>query len=562
MLQIISGKFFKSDDRHIFKGKGILYSNYSWIDPIETCIATLEPVDSYREVSSYVLFYNNQIEKDGSLIRTGDAEILDQFKLIATFGLRAYFSPFRDEVAQICRKNPIGATDKYVPSHFFNRFLQPGINGKQQEISDFIEIVKKVIGLKRETYNQILGTLKTFRDAFLASNYNPDLSYSMLIYCLEALAQGFDDFTNTWDDYDQSQRDQLDDIFKSINSRDASAIKEVLLRSHNLKLRRRFICFITNHINDSFFLEEAAEIINPLRRLQFERALYNAYILRSKFVHQLTPLMHQLRDPKLARGDVFIWENEPYLTLSGLVRIVIHVIDKFIRKSESVETEEVDWRKTLPGTIMIKLAPKFWIWQTENFKPEKAIRNFSGFLCQVYASLSNKEPITDLHSLMEVFEKIIPTSKEPSKITMLAFYWLYNAIIPEEARRIEWEKIFNAHPKEFSTCSMEMMIVRIILSDEIPWSFEECFITLKEFNKKRHLKYSLEIPLMFELALIASLANHALKMGKLDDRKWLLKTAIHEAGGYLEIQHLLLNNIESKETLDISFFLSFRKPDN
>jgi hypothetical protein len=68
--------------------------------------------------------------------------------------------------------------------------------------------------------------------------------------------------------------------------------------------------------------------------------------------------------------------------------------------------------------------------------------------------------------------------------------------------------------------------------------------------------------LMFELALIASLANHALKMGKLDDRKWLLKTAIHEAGGYLEIQHLLLNNIESKETLDISFFLSFRKPDN
>ena len=182
MLQIISGKFFKSDDRHVHDGKGILYSNYSWAAPIETCVATLEPVDHFREISSYVLVYVNQIEKNGVLVITGDSEILEQFQLLATFGLRAYFTPFRDEVAQICRKTSLGGTDQYVPSQFIPRFFEGGTNGNQQEVTGFIELVKKVIGLKRQTYNAVMSAFKTLRDSLLASNYNLDLAYSMIVY--------------------------------------------------------------------------------------------------------------------------------------------------------------------------------------------------------------------------------------------------------------------------------------------------------------------------------------------------------------------------------------------
>jgi len=63
MLQIISGKFFESDDRFIHERKGILYSNYSWVQPVKTCVATLEPVDTHGAVCSYVVSYLNQIEK-------------------------------------------------------------------------------------------------------------------------------------------------------------------------------------------------------------------------------------------------------------------------------------------------------------------------------------------------------------------------------------------------------------------------------------------------------------------------------------------------------------------
>ncbi len=64
MLQIISGKFFKSDDRYAFDSFGILYSNVACWRAIATPVATLHPVDSHGSVARYVVTYTNQIEKE------------------------------------------------------------------------------------------------------------------------------------------------------------------------------------------------------------------------------------------------------------------------------------------------------------------------------------------------------------------------------------------------------------------------------------------------------------------------------------------------------------------
>jgi|WetSurMetagenome_2_1015567.scaffolds.fasta_scaffold31305_2 hypothetical protein len=568
MLQIISGKFFKSENRHSFNGKGILYSNYSWIAPIETCVATLEPVDNYREVSSHVLSYVNQIEKNGpdnragGIVRVGDAEILDQFQLLATFGLRAYFSPFRDEVSQICRKTSAGGTDIYVPSQFIKRFFQPGISGNQKEVTEFTTFVRKVIGLKREVYISVMSALKTFRDALLASNYNLDLSYSMLIYCLESLTQGYDNYTVNWEDYEQNQRTELNKIFSSIDPACVASIKTSLLNSSNLRLRRRFTSFILNNIEDSFFLEEAADIHIPLRKSHIERALNNAYVMRSKYVHQLIPILHQLRIPTVSSGDVFNWEREPYLTISGLLRLVLHVINNFVRKSELTEKEDYNWRKDLPGIVTMKLAPQYWVWKTEGFEPEDTAARFSGFLSQLCDSFSTNSALTDLRSLLEVFETKIPQAKQAHRITMLAMYWLYNSIIKADGKRPNCDKFLEGYSKELSSGSIEMMIVYTILSIELPWSLEECIRILNDFQEKRFWKGTIEIPVILEIALICSISNYALKEGKFDDRIALLKTAIFEACGHLTTQKLLLDTIDKHDALDISNILGIKKQDD
>lgn len=153
MLQIISGKFFKSDDLSIHDGKGVLYSNYSWVGPIETCIGVLEPVDySGSSVSCYVFSYKNKIEKDPILIRAGDSEIIQQFQLLSTFGLKAFFNTDRNTIELNCRKISRNLLDTYVPSRFVSRFFDSSIHGQKAEIENFKKFINKVIGLPRQIY--------------------------------------------------------------------------------------------------------------------------------------------------------------------------------------------------------------------------------------------------------------------------------------------------------------------------------------------------------------------------------------------------------------------------
>lgn len=103
MLQIITGKFYGNNDRHSTQCRGILYSNFAWGNTIETKIVKIEPVEVYGPISSYVISYINELEQESefkgfSLVKVGDHEIIQQFKLLASFGLQAYFDNDRSTV--------------------------------------------------------------------------------------------------------------------------------------------------------------------------------------------------------------------------------------------------------------------------------------------------------------------------------------------------------------------------------------------------------------------------------------------------------------------------------
>jgi hypothetical protein len=262
MLQIISGKFFKSDDCYSGKKRGITYSNYNWVNPIETCVATLEPVDQYWSSSaSYVISYVNKIEKKkaGPIRETGNAEIIQQFQLLCIFGLKAFFNTERNVVETHCRKQPKNLSDNNVPSWFVSRFFEPSISGNSNEISYFKDFVKKVIGMPRKSYLSTIKCLKNFSDALQIINYNIDLAYSMMVYCLESLSQEFDNFEPYWNDFEPKIKNNLDKLLSEIPQNIAKDIRDTLLKSSHLKLQKRFSDFIRQHISDDFFVEEAKE---------------------------------------------------------------------------------------------------------------------------------------------------------------------------------------------------------------------------------------------------------------------------------------------------------------
>ena len=547
MLQIISGKFFKSDNRYIHEAKGIAYSNYSWVEPIKTCVATLEPVDTYRSVSSYVISYINQIEKEkaGVLVRTGDSEIVQQFQLLCMFGLKAFFDIDRNNVEINCREKPRSSGDYYLPSKFVPRFFESQIDGKKDEIEAFIKFVDQVIGLPREKYLVVINCLNTFSHALQVLNYNLDLAYSMLVYSLESLSQSFDDFEPTWEDYNPEIKKELDGHLSKISLEVAEDIRGVLLKSSNLRLQQRFIDFIINHVSDSFFTDEATEIKFALRKSELKRALRNAYTMRSKYVHELKPIQEQLRDPQIAEGDVFHWENEPYLTFGGLTRLACHVINNFIWRQDCLETEEYDWKKDLPGIVWMEPAPQYWIGKDEGFVPSQATKRFSGFLSHLQEAILSNSSMVDLRKLLEKYESSIPTAKKKDKIPMLAMYYLYNLYVIQEAKRPNYKEFLKQYGDVFNECCIEMMIVCLLSNQKWPWDIEECVSHYEDYKKHKFSKNALSIPLLIELCLIVEIANMYLRAEKLDKYNEWLYTACLEASGKTNIQKFI-NECKSK----------------
>lgn len=546
MLQIISGKFFKSDERHIHEAKGITYSNYSWIGPIKTCVATLEPVDIYRSaISSYVISYTNQIEKRGVLVRTGDSEIIQQFQLLCMFGLKAFFDTNRNNVEINCRERPRSSDDRYLPSRFAPRFFDSQIDGHKDEIVAFVKFVDKVIGLPREKYIAVINCLNNFSHALEVLNYNLDLAYSMLVFSLESLSQSFDDFKPTWEDYYPEIKNKLDSCFTQIDANKASDIREILLESKNFRLQQRFINFITNHVSDSFFTDEANNIKFSLRKSELRRALKNAYTMRSGYTHQLKPIQEQLRHPQIADGDVFQWDNEPHLTFGGLTRLAYHVINNFILEQEYLESEDYDWARDLPGIITMNVAPQYWIGKFEGFTPSQATKRFSGFLGHIQELILSNGSLVDLRKLLEKYEFLIPTSKKEDKIPMLAMYSLYNCRVVQDGKRPNWKKFLKQYEEVFNECCIEMMIVYLLSNQKWTWDVEDCISHYETYKKNKFSKNALSVPLLIELCLITEIANMYLRAEKLDKYNEWLYTACLEAPGKPDIQKFI-NGCKSK----------------
>lgn len=556
MLQISTGKFFEKDDLYVNDGKGILYSNYSWRDPINTCVGKIEPVDNHGNISAYVFCYTNRMEKGSILVRTGDHEIIEQFKLIFSFFFQCFADPDRNAVEMNCRKNKRNMNDEFLPYEFAGRNFEPKINGTDQEVQEFNVFLEKLMGLERDKYKQLVQCLEAYNNSLVALNYNFELAYSLLIYCLESISQSFDSYEPTWDDYNQREKLELEKIFSELEDEQSDAIKDILLEDRHLKLQKRFITFITSNIDDSFFVEEAEGINVPLRKSHISQVLKNAYDIRSKYVHSLQSIMKQLKMPSIGSGEVYSWEGNPQITYKGLLRLTHHVIKNFFESQEYFESESYNWKDDLPGVVQVEFDEKYWVGKTEGFSQEHSIIKLNGFLSQLERALIYEQPLTDLTELMEIYAEKIPQSKKKYKLPMISTHMLYNLHLKEELRVSGYEKVIESNQSTLDNPSIEGLLTYAILTHKLPYSASESEEIYLKYDKSKYKPSSVKIPKFFELLIMSSLANKFHQEGALDKYNVWLRECILNTPGNLELQKHLITCREQNSLIDIGELVS------
>lgn len=555
MLQIISGKFFTDKERYIHDGKGILYSNCSWVGPIETDIGVLEPVDHHGDISGYVFNYKNQIEKDGILVRCGDDEIVEQFKIICSFGLESYFSEYREQVVKICSPLKSKNTQGYPAHQFLKKKVSLDKRLNTTSVENFVKITNKIISLDRRSYKSIISALRALSDSVETVAYNIDLAYSMIIYCLESLSQRTKQPETSWDDWDQNSKSKFDSIFNEIDEDSSIKLKALLLKDKQFKLQQRYISFVKNNLSETFFVNEAKDVQIPLRMGQLERALSNSYQMRSKFVHSLQPIQDQIRHPDSGKYDVFTFSDTPYLTYSGLFRLASHVIKNYIFSLSSCEIEEFPYRQDLPGIMTMEMASQYWIGKDESFNGKSANKRLGAFLGQ----LESGEPVSELTKVMEKIKSTLNQTPLQQRAPMLYLFWVYNFVLREDLRVENWQDFVEKNEKYFSELRFENITVRAVTGIEIPWSVYDCINQYKIYSKNRHKNGHLSLTPLTESIVLCTIANKAHKSGYGSEYNWLVNSALLEVSGRKELQSFLYNKMICFEEIPVNNLVNWNK---
>jgi hypothetical protein len=524
----------------------ILYSNLSWIFPIRTGVMELRPADTWRAhgLSSYVVRYTNRYQRrpNDVMILAGADDAVDQFRLLTSFWFRAFFHPDRAHVELLCRPKSRTSLDQAVPRLFVPRFFSDGLSGTAKEADGLGPFVAKVLAMPRSRYRLTIACIGGFFLALEAIGTNFDLAYSLLVYVIEALSQDADGYLPAWQDYDPSVRDRLEAAFAQVDPSVTDEIKKALLGSAHLKLTRRFVGFVASHITDEFFTSEAEAVSPALPRSQLERALLNLYKARSGFVHGLKKVREQLRTAGFSTpaADVILWQHEPYFTLAGLVRLTHHVLATFVARQNILEHEDwPEWRSELPGLMRVELAPQYWIWQAEGFTPEQGRHRLGGLLAHLVDTLGAAAwSVPDMSGVMEKIVQFVPTCREKDRGALVVLYWVYQMLTEERGQ--DSADFCEKYRSYLVTCRMEMLAAwPLFYREDPPWARDECVTAFEGYLRGRHNPHALGLPVAFEIAIMAQVANLCLGRGDLPSFATWVDRAIWEAAGRRKLQEYL-----------------------
>ncbi len=562
MFQIISGRFFSGGKVNEQETDAILYSNYSWLIPIKTSVAELRPVDTYNSrLSSYVLRYTNRYEAMSSrdpLVLAISDEAVEQFRLLASFYFQSFFHVDRSYVENLCRTRSSHSFDTTVPSVFVPKFFDLAKTGTHEQAVGFVQFVDKVLEMPRKQYRLLMSCLAAFFDALETIGKNFDLAYSIMVYMLEALSKSGEQPKPVWDDYDQNVRNRLDKELASVEPSTAHNIRAILLDNPHLKLKKRFVSFIARHVNDSYFTSEAVGLRSALAKSDLEKSLGNLYDARSGYVHELRQVQEQLRLHWIGTGsDVFPWNNNPYLTFAGLVRLSRHVLASFIDRQPTVERENYpSWRTELPGQTQVALAPEYWAGQSKGFHPAQARQRFSGFIQHLLSNYSKPQiPLLDLRLLMDRIENLAPSANPTDRLPMLALYAMFNGMISVQERRPGWEAFLSRWNSELERCSIEMMSLHVVLGSKVPWPAEECLAAFEQYQQSKYKALATNLPRRGEIAVMAAIANLFLDAGQACKFEEWIERGILDSAGWKGIQDYLRDCQKNKQRVDVQHIL-------
>lgn len=511
MFQIISGKFFDSEERFHNDCKIVLYSNAHFCGKHNIGHVLIESTELHGDISTFVITYDNQLQildTGFQAVKVGDEEIAYQIANLLSISLNCIWGKNKNQVEKLCSNITSNVRGAYTPSMFIPVTADLKHNISDDELSRADLFIRRVVGLSRKDYINVMQCIIAYNESIQHISTDVSLAYSMLVYGLESLAQKYDQYVATWDDYNQDIKAKLERVLQNTDTTIAKRIKEILIADGHFKLSQRFRNFVVSNVRDSFF--EKCDGRYVISRDDLIVALTNAYNMRSQYAHMLEPIMKLLTDGSFSKThDAVEFHHNVYFTYSGLLRLVKEIVDTFVCSCPQIEFEKIAWYYQLPGSIEAEAAPYFWIWKNDVPVGISSKAKFEGF---IECLLFYKEHIPNMDTVLLQYMSSLSEMKPDNKAAAFSLCWLYYSIIKniDEEEKSKLERLIEKNKEIASYCNIYSLTSLELISTlpvDINWDTQTVEKTVIEYRKKKYKNCNIKLPNLVELLLYYRLAS-------------------------------------------------------
>ena len=500
MLQIISGKLFAGEPGQQNDLRGVLYTSAEWFggEPLTTAAGTIIPLSHVRGNRAICYEVVEKIEDSmevGAIASYGIEKILIEFSAVASFALNIICTPDSNTLNRLLDDSPsIGMS---MPARKrVSRIFDSDIHVDQADRAFLQAFVQKLIDLPREKFRVVLRAIRNYVTAVHRLSDDLELSYTLFVASIEALAQKFDGHIAEWIDYDQGKRGLIDRALQGASDDIKDKVRGAILSGEHTAAGRRFRDFAIEYLPVGFF-ELTADLSHlPIGRIDLPEALRNAYSIRSKYMHELLALPDDLRNGD-AGSEMAVVDGRTLLTFEGLSRLARSVIIEFVNRQEVVDKEVYNYRLELPGIVRIRLSPKYWIANPNHVNVNDGLAFLEGYLLVLreFCLSGGAEKLINIQETLRAAVKLFPEMNEAQKRPYAILLSVWNNLGIEESMKIC--PSFELDPGFVSLVdgpSIESLLAHAVTGNDTGWDACEHGALHDAYFKKRETKKSMRLP--------------------------------------------------------------------
>lgn len=231
---------------------------------------------------------------------------------------------------------------------------------------------------------------------------------------------------------------------------------------------------------------------------------------------------------------MFTWNHQPTFTLSGLIRLTVHVLNAFLKQQEKCDHEEYDnWRDELPGIVVAQMAPQYWVWKSDGLLPAHAAKKMSGFYDYIATHIKESDfKLLALRELLEKIETIFNDCSKQEKLSFFSLYATYSLMVVPEGKPTTSRKFIDKHLQSMTQeCSIQMMAAFIVLKNPFPWNAAVCSEQFEIYHRRKYKPNAINLPIQLEIALrLEVAAKHHEESAQEQFEYWSRMSALESAG--------------------------------